>query len=172
MTLPETLLVLGMLSMLTVAAVAWTTDIVRTSEARSAQTRWEAAASQTLNVLVRDLRDGDAAMRPTSRSSDLSWLRATSDSLELPVRAAPFSGSESVAYRFNSRSGSLSRQLILATAQETDDRLLLGDLSEAAFAIVEVGETRNPRIACRVQLVADKGWTAERVIPIAAEGLP
>lgn len=161
MTLLETVLALALLAGLATASVAWTTSAASSSQGLSAQASWESAAQATLRLIELDLTCGDVTHRASDHPSGPDWLHVDEDSLQCRVRIPPYTGTESVVYRFALDSGELTRTTDPAGAPASE-AILLGDLASVEFALIADQPQSDAHAHVRMRLVSTEGWELER----------
>ena len=139
LTLIETLLAVSLLSGLTIAAVGWTTSVVRSSVTAQERANWAGGVSAAFRLINDDITNGDLDRKESDREGRPSWIRIERDQIRMPRRSAPYHGSEEVVYTLDRGSGTLIRR-VEYEQDPPHSRVALGQVSVFETILVEPSE--------------------------------
>lgn len=136
LTLIETLLAVSLLSGLAIAAVGWTTSVVRLSVTTQERANWTGGVSAVYRLINDDIANGDLDRKEMDREGRPSWISLERDQIRMRSRSAPYHGSEKVIYTLDRESGTLIRR-VEWEREPLQSRVAIGSVSTFETILVE-----------------------------------
>ena len=170
MTIIETLLSLALLATLMGALASWVSGSMTAYGDISEQERWRAAAAATLDRIGDDLMAG--VFLPDEDGVVPRRVESEGDALRIESRSFN-GGAASAEYRFDARTGMITRHERTKAAREGTTSVLLNSVDSFTVQI-EIIEPSEPIVhaVVTVSLSPTDGFAAERVwrrVPIGGE---